>query len=180
MKRHAIAVVMVVLSAHLAVPVPAPAQVPTQRGNTITARLFITGSTMDYALGLTFPINPTLDAAFAYGTLPPFDSEIDLGVRLHLPVQVPGIDPYLGTGVAFTSTGGASSTGFFAQGGIAFSLSPQVTGYAGLHYVASSGTALTQYDAGLQYQFAPQLAGLLGFTGSGAGTSIYVGVSVNF
>lgn len=174
--RHRIAPGIVVLAAILTLPAAAPAQVPTQRGNALSFCLYATG----YALGLTFPFNPALDAAFAYSTIPPFDGEIDLGVRLHLSVRTPGIDPYVGAGVTFTSAGGTSSTGLFAQGGVVFSLAWRTTGYAGLRYISSAGAAVTHYDAGVQYQLTPQVAGLVGVAGSGGTTSIYLGANVNF
>ncbi|MDQ7819725.1 MAG: hypothetical protein QN173_01195 [Armatimonadota bacterium] len=181
MKR--LSVVALTVTAALAVgawmPAPAAAQLATQRGNSVSARLVSIGGTTDWVLGVAYRINPTLDAAFAYSTIPPFDSEIDLGVRLHFPARTPGIDPFVGAGIAFTNVAGTSGSGVFIQGGAALTLAPRWQGFAAIHYVSSSGLTATIYDVGVQYQFTSQTSGVLGFTGSSAGNGVYVGVSFN-
>ncbi|MDR7560420.1 MAG: hypothetical protein QN186_04025, partial [Armatimonadota bacterium] len=68
MKR--LSVVALTVTAALAVgawmPAPAAAQLATQRGNSVSARLVSIGGTTDWVLGVAYRINPTLDAAFAY------------------------------------------------------------------------------------------------------------------
>lgn len=160
---------------------PAVGQTPAQRGNSFSILISSTAGATSFLAGMTLRVNPTLDAIFAYGTVPSFAaSELDAGVRYHFPVRAPNFDPYVGAGIAIAQIGGISVTGVFLQTGAALTLAPQLRAYGGVSYVSAGGTTALVYDAGVEYLFSSQVRGNLGVTGSGSSSSVYFGASLYY
>lgn len=174
------AAIMAALLTLLALP-PAAGQTPAQRGNSFSVLISSTAGATSVLVGMTFRVNPTLDAVFAYSTVPSFAaSEIDAGFRYHFPVTAPGIDPYIGAGVAVAQIGGLGVTGVFIQTGAAFTLAPQLRAYGGVSYVAAGGTTALVYDVGAEYLFSSQVRGNIGVTGASGSSSLYFGASLYY
>ena len=161
---------------------PAAGQTPAQRGNSFSVLISSTAGATSLLVGMTFRVNPTLDAVFAYSTVPSFAaSELDAGFRYHFPVRSPaGIDPYIGAGLAIAQIGGLGVTGVFLQTGAALTLAPQLRGYGGVSYVAAGGTTALVYDIGAEYLFSQQVRGVVGVTGASGSSSLYFGATLNY
>ncbi len=191
MKRIPVAmfVVSLILSSGVWTPSLAMAQVPIQRGNSVSVRVGSTPIGTGVSLGLTYRLNPVLDAAFAFHSIPtfaynpvsPFTSEFDLGLRAHLPVTTPVFEPYVGGGVSVTRlTGGGSATGLFLQAGTSISLAPLFKGYVGLTYGSAAGVSTTSYDVGVQFLSTPLVSASVGVAGSSGGGNLYLGITAGF
>ena len=175
-QRSAIALVIaVVLATVVWAPAPAAAQTPVQRGRTLDLLFYSTAGTTSLAFGATYPFSFILDGTLGYissaGT-----STIDLGARYWFPARPAGLAPYVGAGVRFAG----ATTGFFLGGGAAVRLAPQWNGYVGINLISSGGTSVTAFDVGGQYLFSSRVGGVVGLTGSGGSSSLYVGVTLTY
>ncbi|MEX0766200.1 MAG: hypothetical protein WD140_05275 [bacterium] len=160
---------------------PAAGQTPAQRGNSFSVLISSTAGATSLLVGMTFRVNPTLDAVFAYSTVPSFAaSELDAGFRYHFPVTSPVIDPYIGAGLAIAQIGGFGVAGMFLQTGAAFTLASQLRGYGGVSYVSAGGTTALVYDIGAEYLFSRQVRGVVGVTGASGSSSLYFGASLYY
>ncbi len=162
------------LAVSLWAPAPAAAQTPVQRGRTLDLLFYSTAGTTTLSFGATYPFSFILDGTLNYqstgGT-----SVVDLGARYWFPVRPAGLAPYVGAGVIFST-----ATGFFLGGGAAVSLAPQWNGYVGINLRSLGGTSTTAFDVGAQYIFSSRIGGVVGLTGSGGTSSLYVGVTASY
>jgi len=183
MKRYPRAIQAGIFAALLALLTlsPAHAQTPAQRGNSFSVLISSTAGATSFLVGMTFRVNPTLDAVFAYSTVPSFAaSELDAGFRYHFPVTSPVVDPYIGGGIAIAQIGGLGVTGVFLQTGVAVTLAPQLRAYGGVSYVAAGGTTALVYDLGGEYLFSQQVRGVIGATGASGSSSLYFGATLYY
>jgi len=177
MKRLTLIALAVVLALAISVwtPAPAAAQTPIQRGRTLDLLFYSTAGTTALSFGATYPFGFILDGTLNYvsagGT-----STTSLGARYWFPARPAGLAPYAGAGVSF-STG---ATGFFIGGGATTRLSPQWNGYVGINLTSTGGTSTTAFDVGGQYIFSSRIGGVVGLTGSGGSSSLYVGVTLGY
>ncbi len=155
-------------------PVPAAAQTPVQHGKTLDLLFLSTSGATTISFGVTYPFGFILDGTLNYqstgGT-----SVVDVGARYWFPVRTAGFAPYVGGGLTF-----AASTGFFLGGGATVSLAPQWNGYVGVNLRSLGGTSTTGFDVGAQYVFGRYVGGVVGLTGSGGTSSLYVGSTFNY
>jgi hypothetical protein len=162
------------LTASLWAPVPAAAQTPVQHGKTLDLLFLSTSGATTMSFGVTYPFGFILDGTLNYqstgGT-----SVVDVGARYWFPVRPAGFAPYVGGGLTF-----ATSTGFFLGGGATVSLAPQWNGYVGVNLRSLGGTSTTGFDVGAQYIFGRYVGGVIGLTGSGGTSSVYVGATFNY
>ncbi len=162
------------LTVSLWAPVPAAAQTPVQRGKTLDLLFLSTSGATTISFGVTYPFSFILDGTLNYqstgGT-----SVVDVGARYWFPVRPAGFAPYVGGGLTF-----ATSTGFFLGGGATVSLAPQWNGYVGVNLRSLGVTSTTAFDVGAQYIFGRYVGGVIGLTGSGGTSSIYVGATFNY
>ena len=166
------------LAASLWAPVPAAAQTPVQRGRTVDLLFYSTGGASTVSFGATYPFSFILDGTLNYASTSGI-STINLGARYWFPVTAAGLSPYVGGGFSFIS-GPTSQTGLFVGGGATVGLSPQLTGYAGINLNSAGGTTTTAFDVGVQYLFASHFGGVIGLTGSGGSSSLYLGATLNY
>ncbi len=168
-------VVAMVLAFSTWTAAPAAAQTPIQRGRTFDLLVYSTAGTTALSFGATYPFSFILDGTLNYvsagGT-----STVDLGARYWFPVTAAGLSPYVGAGFSFTT----GTTGFFLGGGAAVRLAPQWNGYVGINLVSAGGTSTTTFDVGAQYIFTSRVGGVVGLTGSGGASNLYVGVTFNY
>jgi hypothetical protein len=162
------------LAASLWAPAPAAAQTPVQRGKTLDLLLFSTSGATTMSFGVTYPFGFILDGTLNYQTSGG-TSVVDLGARYWFPVRPAGFSPYVGGGLIF-----ATSTGFYLGGGAAVSLASQWNGYVGVNLRSVGGTSTTAFDVGAQYIFGRYVGGVIGLTGAGGTSSIYVGATFNY
>ncbi len=175
MKRSAIALVIaVVLATVVWAPAPAMAQTPVQRGRTLDLLFISAPGATNLSFGATYPFSFILDGTLNYlssgGT-----SVVDLGARYWFPARPAGLAPYVGAGVRF-----ATPTGFFLGGGAAVRLSPQWNGYVGINWVSQGAASVTAFDVGAQYIFSSRVGGVVGLTGSGGSSNLYLGVTLSY
>ena len=167
--------VAVVLAISVSAPAPAAAQTPIQRGRTVDLLFYSTAGTTTLSFGATYPFSFILDGTLAY-TSGGGTSTVDLGARYWFPVRPAGLAPYVGAGARLAS----GATGFFIGGGAVTRLAPQWNGYVGINLVSSGGTSTTSFDVGGQYIFTSRVGGVVGLTGSGGSSSLYVGVTLSY
>ena len=187
-KRITVAVLLLTTVLSLTLWTPASAQiVPPDRNAVSLSAAFFSGAPV-YQLGFSHRLNPALDftAFYAYQSVSGTSAGLlDAGIRYHLPVPAPGVDVFLGAGVANVSAGApgfgsASAWGASVGGGASVRLGPTLTGYAEGSEFLFSGASNAVFDLGLQLQFAPLLSGQLGwieYAGSGA---VYAGLNLRF
>src|SRR2546427_83936 len=177
MKRLSLIALAVVLALAISVwtPAPAAAQTPIQRGRTVDLLFYSTAGTTTLSFGATYPFSFILDGTLAY-TSGGGTSSVDLGARYWFPARPAGLAPYVGAGVRLAS----GATGFFVGGGAATRLAPQWNGYVGINLVSSGGTSTTSFDVGGQYIFSSRVGCVVGLTGSGGTSSLYVGVTLSY
>jgi len=178
MKRLSVIALVVTVALALSgwTPTPAAAQTPIQRGKTVDLVFYSTGGATTLSFGATYPFSFILDGTLNY-TSSGGTSVVDLGARYWFPVTAAGLAPYVGAGFSF-QTGG---TGFFLGGGAAVRLAPQWNGYVGINWVSNpGGTSTTAFDLGAQYIFTSRVGGVVGLTGSGGTSNLYVGVTLNY
>jgi hypothetical protein len=162
-------------------PVPAAAQTPVQRGKTVDLLFLSTSGATTMSFGVTYPFGFILDGTLNYQStggcvgLTGGGSCVDVGARYWFPVRPAGFAPYVGGGLSF-----AASTGFFLGGGATVSLAPQWNGYVGVNLRSLGGTSTTGFDVGAQYIFGRYIGGVVGLTGSGGTSSLYVGATINY
>ena len=154
-------------------PAPAAAQTPVQRGRTLDLLFYSSAGTTTLAFGATYPFSFILDGTLGY-TSSPGTSTVDLGARYWFPVRPAGLAPYVGAGLRFATT-----AGFFLGGGATVRVAPQWNGYVGVNWI-SAGTSTTAFDVGAQYLFSSRVGGVVGLTGSGGTSSLYVGVTLAY
>ncbi len=168
-------VVAVVLAFSTWTAAPAAAQTPIQRGRTLDLLFYSSAGTTALSFGATYPFSFILDGTLNYvsagGT-----STVDLGARYWFPVTAAGLSPYVGAGFSFAT----GTTGFFIGGGAAVRLAPQWNGYVGINLVSAGGTSTTTFDVGAQYIFSSRVGGVVGLTGSGGASNLYIGVTFNY
>ncbi len=167
-------VVAVVLALSVWTPAPAAAQTPIQRGRTLDLLFYSTAGTTTLSFGATYPFSFILDGTLNY-TSSGGTSVVDLGARYWFPARPAGLAPYVGAGVIFST-----ATGFFVGGGAAVRLAPQWNGYVGINLRSVGGTSTTAFDVGAQYIFSSRVGGVVGLTGSGGSSSLYLGVTFNY
>jgi hypothetical protein len=162
------------LGASLWAAAPAAAQTPVQRGKTVDLLLFSTSGTTSLSFGATYPFSFILDGTLNYltsgGT-----SVVDVGARYWFPVRPAGFSPYVGGGLIL-----ATSTGFYLGGGASVVLEPPWNGYVGVNLRSVGGTSTTAFDVGAQYIFGRYVGGVIGLTGAGGTSSLYVGATFNY
>ena len=59
----------------------------------------------------------------------------------------------------------------------------KLNGYVGLNWISGGGTggaSTTSFDVGGQYIFSSRIGGVVGLTGSGGTSSLYVGVTLAY
>jgi len=154
-------------------PAPAAAQTPVQRGRTLDLLFYSSAGTTTLAFGATYPFSFILDGTLGY-TSSPGTSTVDLGARYWFPVRPAGLAPYVGAGLRFATT-----AGFFLGGGATVRVAPEWNGYVGVNWI-SAGTSTTAFDVGAQYLFSSRVGGVVGLTGSGGTSSLYVGVTLAY
>ncbi len=167
-------VVAVVLALSAWTPAPAAAQTPIQRGRTLDLLFYSTAGTTTLSFGATYPFSFILDGTLNY-TSTGGTSVVDLGARYWFPARPAGLAPYVGAGVIFST-----ATGFFLGGGAAVRLAPQWNGYVGINLRSVGGTSTTAFDVGAQYIFSSRVGGVVGLTGSGGASNLYLGVTFNY
>jgi len=168
--------VALVLAISAWAPAPAAAQTPIQRGRTLDLLFFSTGGTTTLSFGATYPFSFILDGTLNY-TSGGGTSVVDLGARYWFPVRPAGLSPYAGAGVSF-QTGG---TGFFLGGGVATRLTPEWNGYVGVNWVSPpGGVSTTSFNIGGQYIFSSRVGGVVGLSGSGGASNLYIGVTLTY
>lgn len=178
MKRLSLIALAVALGVVFSVwsPAPAAAQTPVQRGRSLDLLFYSTAGTTTLSFGATYPFSFILDGTLNY-TSGGGTSQVDLGARYWFPARPAGLAPYVGAGVSFL-TGG---TGFFLGGGVTTRLAPQWNGYVGINWVSPpSGASTTSFNIGGQYLFSSRVGGVVGLTGSGGSSSLYVGVTLSY
>jgi hypothetical protein len=162
------------LTASLSAPAPAAAQTPVQRGRTFDLLLFSSSGTTTMSFGATYPFSFILDGTLNYQTSGG-TSVVDLGARYWFPIRPAGFSPYVGGGLIF-----ATSTGFYLGGGAAVVLEGPWNGYVGVNLRSVGGTSVTAFDVGAQYIFGRYVGGVIGLTGSGGTSSLYVGATFTY
>jgi hypothetical protein len=162
------------LAVSLCTPAPAVAQTPVQRGRTLDLLFLSTSGASTLSFGVTYPFSFILDGTLNYASSAG-TSVVDLGARYWFPVRPAGLTPYVGGGLIF-----ATSTGFFLGGGATVSLAPQWNGYVGVNLRSAGGTSVTAFDVGAQYIFTRYIGGVVGLTGSGGASGIYIGATFNY
>lgn len=190
MKQRAIPVLIAfsVFSLALWAPNPVAAQVVPPSRNAASFTIATFRGAPVYSFGLAFTINPTLDATFAYSTQTvggTTGSLLGLGVRYHFKPTAPGVDAFVGGGLAsasatFPGFGTVTASGLFVGGGASVHFADKLTGYASGSLFSLGATTNSVIDLGVQIQLAPRVSGQIGyinFAGSGAP---YLGISVNF
>lgn len=155
-------------------PAPAAAQTPVQRGKTLDLLFYSTAGTTTLSFGATYPFSFILDGTLGY-TSSGGTSTVDLGARYWFPARPAGLAPYVGAGLRF-----ATSTGFFLGGGATVRVAPQWNGYVGINWVSVGATSTTAFDVGAQYLFSSRVGGVVGLTGTGGTSSLYVGVTLTY
>ncbi len=156
-------------------PMPASAQTPAQRGRSLDLLFYSSGGTTALSFGATYPFSFILDGTLNY-TSSGGTSQVDLGARYWFPARPAGLAPYVGAGVRFAG----ATTGFFVGGGAVARLAPQWNGYVGVNLVSSGGASVTSFDVGAQYIFSSRVGGVVGLTGSGGTSSLYLGVTMSY
>ena len=154
-------------------PAPAAAQTPVQRGRTLDLLFYSSAGTTTLAFGATYPFSFILDGTLGY-TSSPGTSTVDLGARYWFPVRPAGLAPYVGAGLRFATTAGC-----FLGGGATVRVAPEWNGYVGVNWI-SADTSTTAFDVGAQYLFSSRVGGVVGLTGSGGTSSLYVGVTLAY
>lgn len=180
-------IALFLLSLTLGMAHPAAAQVvpPTRNASSFSYATF--SSTPVYSFGLALTINPTLDATFAYSTQTAGGSTgslLGLGARYHFKPTAPGVDAFVGGGLASATAtlpgfGTLNASGLFVGGGASLHFADRLIGYAAGSLYSLGGTSNSVIDLGVQIQLAPRVSGQIGyinFAGSGAP---YLGISVN-
>jgi hypothetical protein len=187
-KRIAVAVLLLTTVLSLTLRTPASAQiVPPDRNAVSISAAFFSGSPV-YQLGFSHSLNPALDftAFYAYQSVAGTSGGLlDAGIRYHLPVPAPGVDVFLGAGVANASVGSpgfgsVSAWGASVGGGASVRLGPTLTGYASGSEFLFSGASNAVIDLGLKLAFAPLLSGQLGWIQYGGSGAAYVGLDLRF
>ncbi len=190
-KRIAIAALLAVsvFSLVLWTPDRAVAQVVPPNRNAVDVSVATFAGAPVYSVGVdfAFPATP-LDLTFAYSLQSVAGTTADLlnlGIRYHFLVPAPGVDIFLGAGVASASAslpgfGTVNASGVSVGGGASVSLASRITGYASGSLVSLGGTSNSIIDLGLLFQLAPRVAaqvGYINFAGSGAP---YLGINISF
>jgi len=175
MKRLSLTALAVVLVFAITVWAPAPvaAQTPVQRGRTLDLIFISAAGTTNLSFGATYPFSFILDGTLNYSSTAG-TSVVDLGARYWFPVRPAGLAPYVGAGLRFATT-----AGFFLGGGATVRVAPEWNGYVGVNWI-SAGTSTTAFDVGAQYLFSSRVGGVVGLTGSGGTSSLYVGVTLAY
>ena len=184
MKRLTLIALAVVLALAISVwtPAPAAAQTPIQRGRTLDLLFYSTAGSTTLSFGATYPFSFIFDGTLNYVSTGGGSSTTNLGARYWFPARPAGLAPYVGAGVSFIS-GPPSATAFFVGGGVSTRLAPQWNGYVGLNWISGGGTggaSTTSFDVGGQYIFSSRIGGVVGLTGSGGTSSLYVGVTLAY
>jgi hypothetical protein len=65
-------------------------------------------------------------------------------------------------------------------GGAAVVLEGPWNGYVGVNLRSVGGTSVTEFDVGAQYIFGRYVGGVIGLTGSGGTSSLYVGATFTY
>jgi len=161
---------------------PAAAQTPIQRGRTLDLLFYSTAGSTTLSFGATYPVSFIFDGTLNYVSTGGGSSTTNLGARYWFPARPAGLAPYAGAGVSFIS-GPPSATAFFIGGGVSTRLAPQWNGYVGLNWISGGGTggaSTTSFDVGAQYIFSSRVGGVVGLTGSGGSSSLYIGVTFGY
>ncbi|HEX2715720.1 MAG TPA: hypothetical protein VHM88_26355 [Candidatus Acidoferrales bacterium] len=186
--RIAVAVLMASTLLSLPLGTPASAQIASPDRNAVSiSAAFFSGAPV-YQFGFSHSLNPALDftAFYAYQSVSGTSAGLlDAGIRYHLPLPAPGVDVFLGAGLANVSAGApgfgsASAWGASVGGGASVRLGPTLTGYASGSEFLFSGASNAVIDLGLMLQFAPLLSGQLGWIQYGGSGAAYLGLNLRF
>ncbi len=169
-------------------PNRAGAQVVPPNRNAIDVSVALFPGAPVYSVGLDYVLSRQFDLTLAYSfqtVAGATGSLLDAGIRYHFPVPAPGVDIFLGGGLASASAtlpglGTANNSGLSVGGGVSVQLAKSVTGYASGSVVSLSGGSNSIIDLGLLVQLAPLVGvqlGYLSFAGNGA---TYLGLNVAF
>ncbi len=187
-KRTAVAVLLLSTILSLTLWTPASAQiVPVDRNAVSLSAAFFSGAPV-YQLGFSRSLNPVLDftAFYAYQSVAGTSGGLlDAGLRYHLPVPAPGVDVFVGAGLANVSVGSpgfgtVSAWGASVGAGASVRLGPTLTGYASGSEFLFSGASNAVIDLGLNLQFAPLLSGQVGWITYGGSGAAYLGLDLRF
>jgi hypothetical protein len=146
-----------------------------QRGRTFDLLFLSTSGATTLSFGATYPFSFILDGTLNYYQPSVGTSAVDLGARYWFPVRPAGFAPYVGGGLIL-----GTSTGFFLGGGATVSLEGPWNGYVGVNLRSPGGTSVTAFDVGAQYIFGRYVGGVIGLTGSGGTSSLYVGATFTY
>lgn len=161
---------------------PASAQLAPPDRNAVMFRVATFGNPV-YTAGFSWAFSRQLDIVGSYNFTAnaPTGNLWDAGVRYHFPLQTPGVDAFLGAGVANVTVpffGFPTGSGFTAGGGATFQLSSQLTGYGSVNIVSIGGTTNSVLDVGAELQLSPRISGQLGYINFAGVGEPYLGVSI--
>lgn len=191
-RRAAVTALLVSTLFSLTLWTPAVAQIVPPNRNAVSFTFATFSAAPVYQFGFSYGVTPVLDLT-AFYSFQSFagvtGSLLDAGIRYHFPLPTPGVDVWLGGGIASQSvsvsgsgfgTITASSTGFSVGGGASVRLAPALTGYASGSLVSFSGTSNSIFDVGVMLHFAPQLSGQIGYVNYYGNGAPYFGLNLSF
>jgi hypothetical protein len=190
MKRTAVAalVALTLGSVMLWTPGRALAQIAPPNRNAVNFSVATFSGAPVYSIGADVALTTPLDLTFSYSTQSVggvSGSLYGLGLRYHFNLPTPGVDLYLGGGLAgeSASVGGfpaGSVSGISLGGGVSVRLGPIITGYASGSVLSLGGTSNSIIDLGLLFPVAPRVGFQVGFLDIAGSGAPYIGVNVNF
>ncbi len=191
-RRAAVTVLLVSTLFSLTLWTPAVAQIVPPNRNAVSLTFATFSGAPVYQFGFSYGMTPTLDltAFYSYQSVAGANfSLLDAGIRYHFPVPTPGVDVWLGAGIAGATANvsipgfgavGVSSTGLSVGGGASVRLAPTLTGYASGSLLSLGGTSNSIFDLGVMLHFAPQLSGQIGYVNYAGSGAPYFGLNLSF
>ena len=160
---------------------PASAQLAPPDRNAVILRVATFGNPV-YTAGFSWGLSSQLDIAGTYNFTAnaPTGNLWDAGVRYHFKLPTPGVDAFLGAGIANVSApflGFANGSGFTAGGGGSLRLSDLLTGYGSVNIVSIGGATSSILDLGVELRMGNRVSGQLGYINFAGVGEPYLGVS---
>ncbi len=136
-----------------------------------------------YTAGFSWGLSNQLDIAGTYNFTAntPTGNLWDAGVRYHFRVRSPGVDAFVGAGIADVSApflGFANGSGFTGGGGASLRLTDLLTGYGSVNIVSIGGTTSSILDLGVELRMGERVSGQLGYINFAGTGEPYLGLSV--